>query len=446
MTQGRDHVFHRDWRKTLPMIDRGEGVYLYDRQGKRYLDASGGPAVINIGHGVKEVIDSMLEQARKVCFPYVGHFISEAQIELSRKVVEFAPPGMSRVYFVSGGSEATEIALKVARQYHLSKGDPSRVKIIGRWQGYHGATIGALSVSGHTSRRNDYQPYLLNFPHIPPSYCYRCPWDKAYPACGIVCAHELEKVIKQEGQAHVAAFIAEPLVGNSLGAVPPPPEYFPIIREICDRYGILFIADEVITGFGRTGKNFGIDHWKVVPDVIITGKGTGSGYTPLGAVIVHQRVFEAFEKSERPAFFMGYTYSGNPLSCAVGLAVLRYIEKNRLVERSAQMGKYFFERLGRLKDLPMVGDIRGKGLLLGIEFVKDKAKKTPFERSRKISETLTDKAFQNGLILMSGAGTADGVSGDHTVVSPPFVITERQIDEMAELLEKSIREVHAQVG
>lgn len=446
MAQAKDHVFHRDWRKTLPMIDRGEGVYLYDRDGKKYLDGSGGPAVINIGHGVKEVIEAMMEQARKVCFPYVGHFVSEAQIELSRKVIEFAPSGMARVYFISGGSEATEIALKMARQYHLGRGESSRVKIIGRWQGYHGATIGALSVSGHTSRRNDYQPYLLNFPHIPPVYCYRCPYEKTYPSCGLVCAHELEKAIKQEGKDHIAAFIAEPIVGNSLGAVPPPHEYFPIVREICDRYGILFIADEVITGFGRTGKNFGINHWGVTPDLIITGKGTGSGYTPLGAVIVHQRVYDVFEKSQRPAFFMGYTYSGNPLSCAAGLAVLRYIEKNRLVERSAQMGKYLFERFARMKELPMVGDIRGKGLLLGIELVKDKEKKTPFLRSQKVSETLTSRAFHNGLILMSGTGTADGVSGDHTVVSPPFTVTERQLDELAELLEKSIREVYAQVG
>ena len=446
MTQENDHVFYREWRKTLPMIDRGEGIYLYDRNGKKYLDGSGGPAVINIGHGVKEVIEAMMEQARKVCFPYVGHFVSEAQIELSEKVIDFAPPGMSRVYFVSGGSEATEIALKIARQYQLARGETSRVKIIGRWQGYHGATIGALSVSGHTSRRNDYQPYLLNFPHISPSYCYRCPFDKTYPECGMACAHELEKAIKQEGQNHIAAFIAEPFVGNSLGAVLPPPEYFPIIREICDRYGILFIADEVITGFGRTGKNFGIDHWNVIPDVVITGKGTGSGYTPLGAVIVHQKVYEAFEKSKRPSFFMGYTYSGNPLSCAAGLAVLRYIEKNRLVERSAQMGKYLFERFARMKELPMVGDIRGKGLLLGIELVQDKERKTPFPRSQKVAETLTDRAFQNGLILMSGAGTADGVSGDHTVVSPPFIITEKEIDELAGLLEKSIREVYAQIG
>jgi adenosylmethionine-8-amino-7-oxononanoate aminotransferase len=441
MNQRDDHVFYRDWRKTLPMIDRGEGIYLYDRQGKKYLDGSGGPAVINIGHGVKEVIEAMMAQARKVCFPYVGHFISEAQVELSKKVVEFAPPGMGRVYFVSGGSEATEIAIKIARQYHLGRGEPSRVKIIGRWQGYHGATIGALSVSGHTSRRNDYQPYLLNFPHIPPAYCYRCAFGMALPTCALACAHELEKAILQEGKDHIAAFIAEPIVGNSLGAVDPPPDYFRVIREICDRYGILFIADEVITGFGRTGRNFGIDHWGVIPDVITTGKGTGSGYTPLGAVLIHQKVYEVFEKSERPAFFMGYTYSGNPLSCATGLAVLRYIENNRLVDRSARMGKYLFERFARLKDLPMVGDIRGKGLLLGIEFVQDKQRKTPFPRSRKVSETITDRAFQNGLILMSGTGTADGVSGDHTVVSPPFIITEKEIDELAALLEKTIREV-----
>ncbi len=205
--------------------------------------------------------------------------------------------------------------------------------------------------------------------------------------------------------------------------------------------GALLIVDEIQTGFGRTGRNFGIDHWGVLPAVSTTGKGAGSGYTPLGAVIVHQKVYDVFEKSERPAFFMGYTYSGNPLSCATGLAVLRYIEKNKLVERSARMGKYLFERFARLNDLPMVGNIRGKGLLLGIELVQDKQRKTPFPRSRKVSETLTDRAFQNGLILMSGAGTADGVSGDHTVVSPPFIITEKEVDELAGILEKTIREV-----
>ncbi|HSR09970.1 MAG TPA: aminotransferase class III-fold pyridoxal phosphate-dependent enzyme [Thermodesulfobacteriota bacterium] len=441
-----NHVFYREWKKTPPLIDRAEGVYLYDREGKRYLDGSGGPAVINIGHGVGEVIDAMMAQARKVCFPYVGHFSSDAQIELSRKVVAFAPPGMARVYFVSGGSEATEIAMKMARQYHLVRGDSSRVKIIGRWQGYHGATIGALSVSGHTSRRNDYQPYLLNFPHIAPAYCYRCPYEKSYPGCGIACALELDKTIKAEGPSHIAAFIAEPFVGNSLGAVPAPPEYFPLVREICDRHGVLFIADEVITGFGRTGKNFGIDHWGVSPDLIITGKGTGSGYTPLAAVIVHRKLCETFESSPKAGFFMGYTYSGNPLSCAAGLAVLTYIEKHGLVQRSARMGEYLFAKLARVAEMPIVGDIRGKGLLAGIEFVQERKSKAPFPQSKKVAEALTDVAFRNGLILMSGTGTADGISGDHTVISPPFTITENQIDELVGLLEKSIKETCAQIG
>ncbi len=445
MSQEINHVFTRHLGKTLPTIQRGEGIYLVDENGKRYLDGSGGPAVVSIGHGVGEVIEAMTEQARKVCFPYAGNFISEAQIELSKKIIEFAPEGMSHVYFVSGGSEATEAALKLVRQYHLAKGQSSRVKIISRWQSYHGGTIGALSLSGHTPRRMDYLPYLMEVPHIMPSYCYRCPLDKEYPACDIGCAYDLERIIKQEGQGSVAAFIAEPIVGNTLGAATPPPEYYPIVRRICDQYGILFIADEVITGFGRTGKNFGMDHWNVIPDLVITGKGTGSGYTPLGAVVIHEKLYEALSKSNRPAFFLGYTYAGNPLSCAVGLAILRYIEKNGLVERSARMGKHLFERFSRIGELPIVGDVRGKGLLLGVELVRDKNKKTPFARAQKISETITRRAFEQGLILMSGAGTADGVSGDHLVISPPFIINEEQIEELAVILEKVILEVYTAI-
>jgi adenosylmethionine-8-amino-7-oxononanoate aminotransferase len=443
MIQGTNNVFYRDWRKTFPVIHKGEGIYLFDTNGKKYLDASGSSGVINIGHGVSEVINAMLEQARKICFTFAGTFASEAQIKLAKKVIDFSPTSMSKVYFVSGGSEATEIALKLVRQYHVGRGDSSRVKVITRWQGYHGATMGALSLSGHISRRMDYLPYLLNFPHIQPSYCYRCPFGKEYPACGIYCAYDLERTIKQEGKESIAAFIAEPIVGFSLGAVIPPAEYFPIVREICDRYGILFVADEVVTGFGRTGKNFGIENWGVVPDLIIAGKGIGSGYTPLGAVIVHERVYDVFLSSRKPAFFLGYTYSGNPLSCAVGLAVLEYIEKRGLVERSELMGKYLFERLSRMKELPMVGDIRGKGLLLGIELVNDKERKTPFESSVKMAETVSNLAFKRGLILKSGSGIVDGISGDHITISPPFIIDEDQIEELGEILEKVILEVHA---
>ena len=441
----QDRVFYRDWKKPYPVIDRGEGIYLYDREGKKYIDASGGPFVVNIGHGVLEVVAAMEEQARKVCFPYAGHFVSDVQIELAEEVIQFSPPGMARVYFVSGGSEGTEIALKLARQYHLERGDPSRVKVIGRWQGYHGATFGALSMGGHTRYRKDYLPYMLNFPHIHAPYCYRCRYGREYPSCGIVCAHELEKTIIQEGKESISAFISEPVTGSSLGAMAPPPEFFPIIRQICDRYGILLIIDEVITGFGRTGKNFGIEHWGVVPDLIITGKGISSGYTPLGAVIVHEKVYDVFTVSKRSTFFLGYTYAGNPLSCAAGLAVLRYLKKNGLVERAAQMGAYLFRRFESLKKMPIVGDIRGRGLLLAVELVQDN-RETPFPRSLKIAESIVQKAFEKGMIMLSGHGLEDGVVGDLLMLAPPFIVKEGEIDEMYHVLSKIIEEVGREKG
>jgi len=435
----QDNILYRDWRKTYPVVDRGEGIYLLDRQGKKYIDATGGPFVVNIGHGVAEVIEAMEKQARKVCFPYAGNFSSEAQIELADEVIRFAPAGMSRVYFVSGGSEANEVALKIVRQYHLDRGEPSRTKIIGRWQGYHGATLGALSMGGHTHYRRDYLPYMLDFPHVHAPYCYRCRFERKYPSCDMICAHELEMAIIDEGKESIAAFISEPVTGSSLGAMAPPPEYFPIVREICDRYGILLIVDEVITGFGRTGKNFGIDHWGVVPDLIVTGKGISSGYAPLGATIVHEKVFEVFSRSKRSTFFLGYTYSGNPLSCATGLAVLRYLKKNGLVEQAARKGEYLFRKFESLKKIPIVGDIRGKGLLLGIELVQDDGK-MPFPRSRKLAESIVRKAFENGLILLSGHGLQDGVVGDLLMVAPPFIVQEHEIDEIYRILEQSLRE------
>ena len=435
----QDRVFYRDWKKPYPVIDRGEGIYLFDLQGKKYIDASGGPFVVNIGHGVPEVIAAMEEQARKVCFPYAGHFASEAQIELAEEVIRFCPPGMSRVYFVSGGSEANEVALKLARQYHLERGEPSRVKIIGRWQGYHGATLAALAMGGHTHYRKDYLPYMMDFPHIHAPYCYRCRFGREYPSCQIVCAQELEKTILNEGKETIAAVISEPVTGSSLGAMAPVPEYFPLIREICDRYGVLLIVDEVITGFGRTGRNFGIEHWGVIPDMIVTGKGISSGYTPLGATIVHERVYDVFTKSKRSSFFLGYTYAGNPLSCAVGLAVLRHLKKNGLVERAAQMGAFLFHEFNGLKKIPIVGDIRGKGMLLGIELVQD-ARKIPFPRSRKLAESIVRKAFEKGVILLPGHGLEGGVVGDLLMLAPPFIIQEEEIRQVYDVLEELIRE------
>jgi len=434
MKQARKQlIFHRDRKKNYPMIDRGEGIYLYDEQGKAYLDASGGPLVVNIGHGVPEVIEAMRRQAEKVCFPYSAHFVTQSQIDFAAEVIKMAPPNMTKVYPVSGGSEATEIAVKMTRQYFLGRGEPERTKIISRWQSYHGATLGALSVGGHTLYRQDYLPLLLNMPHIPAPYCYRCPFEKEYPGCELVCARCLERAIKDEGKSSIAAFIVEPMTGGTLGALTPPPEYFHIIKDICERYGVLLIVDEVITGFGRTGANFGIDHYRVQPDLIVTAKGASSGYAPLGSVIISEKVSEVFE-TKRTGFQLGYTFSGNPVSCAVGAAVLRYIAKHDLVTRAQNLGEYLFDRFERLKEIPLVGDIRGKGLLLGIELVKDKKSKTPFARNLKLAETITARALAQGLIIMPGHGFKDDLTGDILMIAPPFIVREEEIDKIADKL------------
>lgn len=438
-----DHVFYRDLTKSYPVIDRGEGICLYDRSGKRYIDAAGGMYVVNIGHGVPDVLDAMADQARRVCYAHPTQFDSEPQRELSRRLVALAPEGFSRVWLASGGSEANESALKLARQYHVERGKPGKHKVISRWHSYHGNTIGALSMSGTVGRRTLYSPYLLNFPHISPCYCYRCPWGKAYPACDVQCADDLGRAIRLEGPESVAAFIAEPIVAGPLGGATPPREYFRMIRDICDRYDILMIDDEVICGIGRTGRNFGIDHWGVIPDVIVTGKVVSGGYTPIGAMLVTDKVVNAFTSG---VFVHGYTYAANPLSCAIGAAVLRYIETNRLVLRAAEMGDHLFDRATALQRLPMVGDLRGKGLLLGIELVADKDTRAPFDRRLKVGERVVEKAFQRGLIVVSGAGGVDGTSGDYVCLAPPYVITKHEIDEVLSILTGVLGEVSAEVA
>lgn len=441
------YVLGRDFGRSYPVIDRGEGVYLIDSEGKRYLDGSGGPIVASIGHGVQEIADAIYEQAKKVCFAFIGEFTSEAQINLAKKVVEISPKGMSKAYFAMGGSEATEVAMKMARQYHLSTGNSTRWKIVSRWQSYHGATVGALSMSGYTGRRADYLPYLLNFPKIVPCYCYRCPYGETYPNCGVRCAYDLERVIKQEGSDSIAGFIAEPIGGNAIGCSIPPPEYYKIIREICDKYDVVMISDSVMTGFGRTGKNFGIDHWNVSPDVIATGKGITGGYAPLAAIIVHQKLYDAFihpvkgRSLKLGGSILGYTYSGNPLCCAAGVAVQNYIEKHQLIKRAEKIGKYLEKKLSRLLEQPMVGDIRGRGCFFGIEFVKDKAKKTPFPKGAGINGAVEKVAFEKGLIVLAGGGSVDGVLGDHIMIAPAFNISESDVDKLVDTLEETIKEV-----
>ncbi|MGH9798198.1 MAG: aspartate aminotransferase family protein, partial [Candidatus Polarisedimenticolia bacterium] len=347
-----------------------------------------------------------------------------------------------RVYLVSGGSEAVETAIKMARQYQVETGHPGRYKVIARWQSYHGSTLGALAVTGNVARRDLYAPLLQPQPHIPPCYCYRCPYGLKYPKCGIACVEELEAAIHQEGAETVAAFIAEPVVGATLGAVPAADGYLKRAREICIRHGILLIADEVMTGVGRTGRNFAVDHWGVVPDLIVTGKGLSGGYAPLGAVIARGFVADAIARG-RGFFEHGFTYSANPLSAAVGIAVLDYLERHKLIRRAARMGKVLGSKLGTLRRHPIVGDVRGMGMMWGVEIVKDRRTREPFPPSRKTARRLYEACLEEGLLIYPGSGTREGQDGDHFIVSPPFSISAAEIDDLIARLERGLRRLRS---
>ncbi len=437
---------HRDFRKTYPVITRGKGVFLYDREGRQFLDAVGGIAVVTIGHGVPEIISAMAEQAQKVAFVHGGSFANEAALALSEELATWTPPGLRHVMLLAGGSEATETAMKLARQYHLERGKAGKYRVISRWVSYHGNTIGALSMSGRTAWRGEFVPYLQHFPKIHPPYCYRCPFDKTYPSCQVACAEELERVITLEGPDSIAAFIAEPVIGTSATGVTPPPEYYPRIRAICDKYDILFIADEVINGVGRTGRNFGIDHWGVVPDMITAGKALSSGYAPLAVVVVHDRVYEAIARGSGRTT-QGFTYSGHPVSAAVGLAVLRYVKAHDLVSNAARIGKILLERLNVLKRFPIVGDVRGTGLILGVEFVADQGTKRPFPTGAGVTRRIVQATLDQGVVVVPGmSGMIDGVAGDHIQISPPYIFTEANVDQLVGALETSIEKVMREVG
>jgi adenosylmethionine-8-amino-7-oxononanoate aminotransferase len=424
------------------VIERGEGLYLYDDQGNRFLDFGSGIGVVNLGYSIQSVIEAMHTQALKTPFVYSAPFASEPTMRLAERVIEMAPEGMARAFFVSGGSEAVEAAIKLARQFYLERGDPGKYRVIARWASYHGNTLGALSASGRPLWRRLFTPLLQDFPHIPPPYCYRCPFGSSYPKCGVACAYELEKTINREGGSDsITAFIAEPVVGTSATGLTPPPEYYPIIRDICDRYDILFICDEVITGCGRTGKNFGIDHWQVQPDIIVTGKGIGGGYSPLAAVLVNGKVCSGIEAGSG-SHTQGYTYSGNPLSAAAGLAVLDYIQENGLIERVAAKESFLRGQLERLKETGVVGDVRGKGFLMGIEFVRDPSTKEPFAPELQFSSKVVAAALERNLMIIGGmGGMIEGGAGDHLQITPAFIISDEQIVSAVDIIKESIEAV-----
>lgn len=429
-----DHVFYRNLKKSYLKVAYGQGVYLYDNQGKRYLDACSGAAVANLGHAHPKVLAAMQAQAGKVAFSHLSRWTSEPLQQLAAMVAELAPGSLNRLYLVSGGSEATEAALKMARQYYLERdGQSGKYRMISRWKSFHGNTIGSLSMTGD-KRRKPYTPLLADFPHIAPAYCYRCPFGKEPHTCSVDCALDLERAIKAEGADSIAAFIAEPVGGAACGAIVPHRDYFRLIREICDHYDILFIADEVMAGFGRTGTLFSIDAWQVVPDMICMAKGMSAGYSPLGGVVVKEEIYQTFRNGSG-GFVHGHTYGGNPLSAAVAVAVLETLLADKLPENAAAVGAYLLERLQtELVHFPFIGDVRGQGLLLGVELVQDKATRAPFPAYLGMAERMTQCLLQEGIVVYPGSGNADGVDGDQFLVAPPLTLTRTEADEIVAAL------------
>lgn len=427
-----DNVFYRNVIKNYKEVDYGEGIYLYDINGNRYIDACSGAAVSNLGHAHPRVIEAILKQSQKVAFSHLSRWTSGPIKELSNLVAALAPGSLSKLYLVSGGSEATEAALKMARQYFLERdGKSGKYKMISRWKSFHGNTIGSLSMTGD-KRRKKYTPLLLDFPHIAPAYCYRCPFGKSQDTCSVDCALDLERTLKMEGADNIAGFIAEPVGGAACGAIVPHKDYFKIIRQICDHYDILWIDDEVMAGFGRTGSMFSIEDWGAIPDMICVAKGMSAGYSPLGGVIATEEIYNAFKQGSG-VFEHGHTYGGNPLSAAIAVAVVGTLIDDNLPGNSRVMGRYLLQQLQE-KLLPFwyVGDIRGKGLMLGVELVKDKTTKEPFPVVLGMAEKLTITLMNHGVIVYPGNGNADGVNGDQFLLAPPLIITKEQADECIE--------------
>ncbi len=419
---------------TYPVIDYGKGIYLVDMDGKRYLDAASGAVTANIGHGVTEIIEAMNEQAKKVSFVYRSQFTSDAAENLAKKIASMLSGDLNWCFFVNSGSEATETAMKMAIQYWQEKGVHTKIKVLSRWVSYHGITLGALSMSGHTGRRARFVPLLADFPVINPPYCYRCPYNLEAPSCGYLCAHELETAIKRIGADQIAAFIAEPVIGAAGGAIAPPKDYYKVIKKICEDYDILFIADEVMTGCGRTGTMLACEQWGISPDIVALGKGMGAGYAPIAAAIASEKVIEPILAGAK-VVMSGHTLSANPQACATALAVLDYLEQNNIIQEVESKGVFLQTQLEKLKPLfTFIGDIRGKGLLLGIEFVQQVVSKAPFPRNAQITQRIVALAKEKGLLVYPAGAGIDGVNGDSIIISPPLTITKKEIEELVCLL------------
>lgn len=414
---------------------------MFDRDGRRYLDAASGAAVSSIGHGNEEVAEAMAEQAKKIDFAHLSKFYARSLVDMAAGLVDISPGEITRVHPVSGGSEANETAIKLARVYGIQRGEPEKYKIISRRSSYHGATLGALALSGKTKRQRAFAPMMATNPKIAAAYCYRCPYGRKPSMCSLECAEDLERAIVQEGEDTVAGFIAEPVSGSSAPGVHPPDGYWGRVREICDEYGVLLIVDEVMSGMGRTGRWWGIDHSGVVPDIISVAKGIGAGYSPLGAILIHENIYEVI-KETGGALNHGFTYGGNPISAAVGAKVIEIIRRDNLVDRVVKLGQVLLERLRTaLGDHPHVGEIRGRGLLVGVEFVRDRETKEPFEEEYDLPGRLRSTCLDHGVYIYPGGSTVNGTRSSQVLLAPPFIVTGEQVDELVQGLRVAIEEV-----
>jgi adenosylmethionine-8-amino-7-oxononanoate aminotransferase len=422
------------------MVVSGNGARFRDETGKQYLDGASGAYVCSLGHGMEEIASAIAVQAAKIAFTPTRSFTSEPELQLASRLCALAPMPNARLWLCSSGTAANEAAVKMAYQYHVLRGKPTKTEVIARWRSYHGSSIHALSLTGELSRRAAFAPLLMDTPHVEPPYCFRCPWGKERSSCAMDCATAIETEILRLGADRVSAVITEAVSSAPLGAMPVPDGYLERVREICDRHDVLLIVDEIVTGIGRTGEWFGTPDHGATPDLMTLGKGLAAGFSPVGAILVNETVYEAF--ASRGASFVHYeTFTGHTLSACAAHAVVSYIERHDLVARVATLGIALAAKLQALKAIPIVGDIRGVGLLWGIELVRGDGSLRPFASELRVGDRVADIALRRGLLIFAGRGAADGKLGDTLLVVPPFVSTEDDLDEMVAILADALTEM-----
>ena len=438
MRTSKSCVFGRAPEGALPKVRKAKGLWIEDDSGKRYLNASGGAAVTNVGHGRREIAEALHQQVLQYDYIHPTAFVSPVVEELASTLARHAPAGIERFYFLSGGGEAVEASIKMARQIHLANGRPERLRLISRWKSYHGLSLGALSAMGRTAFREPFTPLLSEVVHIPPPYCLRCSYGLDYPGCQLRCALALDETIQNIGPNVVSAFIGETVSGATLGVYAPPPGYWKIVREICDAYHVLLIHDEVMCGLGRTGRWFASEHYDIRPDIVTLGKGLGGGAIALSAVGVRAEHFDALQSAD--GFVHGGTYSHHPVAAAVGLATLNILEQENLIERADRIGFVLGDKLmDGLSGHPHVADVRGLGMFWGVELVEDKDSLRPFKREAQMGERVWKSLFQKGVIVYKAFGLA-GNDGDAIIMAPAFTITEKEIDFLVDSLAHGIKE------